>query len=616
VLQGGALLRNGNGSTAPANNSTRSICFVTEDLHGEFHPNTPFRRTTRSLAAASWQVHVLYIGPENDDPALARVGQDLARAGIGLTTLGDLPPAKRLRVFQPTPDSSGNVTLSNLVRLGLETLHSRHRFDLVEIPSARGVGLRTIQAKQVGLAFEDCTLIVRLTGPGTWQREARKLWDAPNDLVLDYCERTTFENADVQLSQGQDSLAAARDLGWHVSTGARMVPEMTAELYAEILDASRRSSRRPADPLPRRQRALGDPLVTVAVSHYNLGNYLPESLASLASQTFTDLEVLVVDDGSTCPKSRRVLEQQQRLYPRFRFICQANAGPGAARNRALAEARGELFIPVDADNIAMPDMVERFVRGMRHCSQLAGLTCFFLVFREAQDIANDDFLSMFCPTGGPHLLACVHNVYGDMNAIFRTADLRAAGGFEADRNTCLEDWETFVKLVNGGFRLGVIPQPLFYYRHRTDGRSMAMTRQWTDDYPFVQRILKRFYVPLKGLPAAEARSLWSALASYVASNDRAQDHRAQAQAEVEHLQQLLGNHPLRYRIADRLNRWLKRVPLLQDLCKRGLLVVGDLTRRLRGDRLRGSHRAPRQVPPAGPNQAAKSFAAPANVRTP
>ena len=97
------------------------------------------------------------------------------------------------------------------------------------------------------------------------------------------------------------------------------------------------------------------------VPHYNLGLYLPETLASLAEQTYQKLEVMVIDDGSTDKASFQVFEQQQRLYPQFRFLRQANVGLAATRNRALAEARGEYFLPVDSDNIATPHMVERFV---------------------------------------------------------------------------------------------------------------------------------------------------------------------------------------------------------------------------------------------------------------
>jgi hypothetical protein len=252
--------------------------------------------------------------------------------------------------------------------------------------------------------------------------------------------------------------------------------------------------------------------VTVAVTHYNLGRYLPETLASLAAQTHPDLEVLVLDDGSTCDFSRRVWEEQRRLHPRFRFLRHPNAGLGAARNRLLREARGEFFIPVDADNLAAAGMAETFVRAMRHNPDAAAMTCFFAAFADSADVGRGKFLHQCCPTGGPHPAACAFNIYGDANAVFRTADLRAAGGFVEDRSTYCHDWETFVKLARSGRQVGVVPEYLFYYRRRPDGMAAVMTRGGTDVYPFVQRMLATFYGGTSSADA-EACVLWTTLAA-------------------------------------------------------------------------------------------------------
>ena len=136
------------------------------------------------------------------------------------------------------------------------------------------------------------------------------------------------------------------------------------------------------------------------------------------------------------------------------------------------------------------------------------MTCFFLAFQDFHDIEKGKFLHQYCPTGGPHAAACAYNVYGDANAVFRTGELRAAGGFVADRATYCHDWETFVKLVRSGRRIGVVPEYLFYYRRRLDAMSAVMTRGGTDTYPFVQRMLATFFDGRE----EEARTLWTILA--------------------------------------------------------------------------------------------------------
>jgi glycosyltransferase involved in cell wall biosynthesis len=247
------------------------------------------------------------------------------------------------------------------------------------------------------------------------------------------------------------------------------------------------------------------PLVTVCVPHYNLGAHLPAALTSLEQQTYRALEVLVIDDGSADPASRAVFEEMRQRHPSFRFLQQDNAGIGATRNRGLREAAGAYFLPVDADNVSRPDMVECFVRAIERRPDVAALTCYFLAFECDEDITAEAFSFACRPTGGPHLLACLRNVYGDANAIFRVEALRAVGGYEEDRGTSFEDWELFVKLVHAGHAVDVLPEALFYYRHRPGGFSRV-----TDAHANQARVLRQF-AGLERLPAPERALLWQAL---------------------------------------------------------------------------------------------------------
>src|SRR5262249_30784324 len=162
----------------------------------------------------------------------------------------------------------------------------------------------------------------------------------------------------------------------------------------------------------------------------------------LAAQSYQNLEVIVVDDGSTSPVAVRVFDEQRELYPNFRFVRQRNGGVGAARNPAPAEAKGGEFLPPDAGNVGPPRTGETFVRGMCCNPDLCALSCFNLGFRDSQDIAQGNFMYAYRPAGGPYALAGLQNVYGDANSIFRVADLRAIGGYETDRDSTCEDWET------------------------------------------------------------------------------------------------------------------------------------------------------------------------------
>jgi hypothetical protein len=144
------------------------------------------------------------------------------------------------------------------------------------------------------------------------------------------------------------------------------------------------------------------------------------------------------------------------------------------------------------------------------------------------------------------------NVYGDANAIFRTADLRAVNGYELDRDSTCEYWEVFVKLVNVGSKLDVVPEHLFYYRHRADSLIRC-----THPYRNHRRVL-RHYFQMDALPKHEQIGLWSVLAG--AYFEWSPSTKASSRA-------------LRHLLADRVNRTLRRVPWLHFLLRQAVRTI-------------------------------------------
>ena len=100
------------------------------------------------------------------------------------------------------------------------------------------------------------------------------------------------------------------------------------------------------------------PLVSVIVPTYNYGRYIAEALASILTQTVRDLEVVVVDDGST-DDTPEVL--RRFTDPRVRVLRQENGGAASARNRGRAETRGDYIAWLDADDLWRPTFLERML---------------------------------------------------------------------------------------------------------------------------------------------------------------------------------------------------------------------------------------------------------------
>lgn len=218
-----------------------------------------------------------------------------------------------------------------------------------------------------------------------------------------------------------------------------------------------------------------DPAVTVCVAHYNLGRYLPQTLAALAQQTHEALQVVVVDDASDDPAARAVFDECAATYTArgWRFIqLETNIGPSAARNLAAEQTMTPYLIFLDADNLPTPQIVARFVEAI-HNSRADCLTCYLRFFRG--DDLPKHLLHRYRPLGADATLGMMQNIFGDTTMIIRREVFEALGGFhfehEQQRYANYEDYALLTRLVLAGYDLDVLPQDLLYYRDRRASRS-------------------------------------------------------------------------------------------------------------------------------------------------
>lgn len=113
-------------------------------------------------------------------------------------------------------------------------------------------------------------------------------------------------------------------------------------------------------------------LVSVIVPAFNAGAFIAEALNSALTQTYRNLEVIVVDDGSTDDTAEIVAAIASR-DPRVRLLRQRNHGVAAARNLAISRARGSLVAPLDADDLWHPHKIEKQVDAMHAGGPSVGL---------------------------------------------------------------------------------------------------------------------------------------------------------------------------------------------------------------------------------------------------
>ncbi len=107
-------------------------------------------------------------------------------------------------------------------------------------------------------------------------------------------------------------------------------------------------------PLPHR------PLVSILIPSYNHGRYLSEAIESVLQQTYSRLEVVICDDGST-DASLQILERYRLLDERIKLVRQANGGQSMALNAAFRESAGQIICLLDDDDVFLPDKVQLVV---------------------------------------------------------------------------------------------------------------------------------------------------------------------------------------------------------------------------------------------------------------
>ncbi|WP_261184618.1 glycosyltransferase family 2 protein [uncultured Streptococcus sp.] len=105
-------------------------------------------------------------------------------------------------------------------------------------------------------------------------------------------------------------------------------------------------------------------MISVIVPVYNVETYLEECLDSIQNQTYTDFEVLLVNDGST-DRSKAICERYCQTDKRFRLMNQTNQGLSAARNKGVEISTGEYIVFVDSDDVIKTNYLEKLMHYMR-----------------------------------------------------------------------------------------------------------------------------------------------------------------------------------------------------------------------------------------------------------
>lgn len=212
------------------------------------------------------------------------------------------------------------------------------------------------------------------------------------------------------------------------------------------------------------------PLVSFIIPTYNAAGFLAEAVDSALGQTYANIEAVIVDDGST-DDTETMIQTRYGADGRVRYFRQVNQGPAAARNRAIAEARGAYVHLLDSDERLFPEKVERsyalfqqhpdaaVVYGYGIAVQADGQT---VIPMERPNLPSGDvFCEWLCGTmsGG------THSVTGSF--MLKREAVLEVGGFD-EKFWASEDWDLWLRL-SARYPFAALAEDLVYYRRMPDG---------------------------------------------------------------------------------------------------------------------------------------------------
>lgn len=198
--------------------------------------------------------------------------------------------------------------------------------------------------------------------------------------------------------------------------------------------------------------ASGMPKVSIIIPCWNQAHWLPEAIESALNQTYKNIEVIVVNDGSP-DNTREVAEK----YP-VKLIEKENGGLSSARNAGIREATGDYILTLDADDKILPEFVEKCLEANDD-----------IVGTGQQEFGDSNELWNNQPEHPIHEHFKIANQI-NCCSLYKKEVWETVEGYDETMKHGLEDWDFWFQATKAGYTITVLREPLFLYRKH--GSSM------------------------------------------------------------------------------------------------------------------------------------------------
>lgn len=207
--------------------------------------------------------------------------------------------------------------------------------------------------------------------------------------------------------------------------------------------------------------------VSAIIPCYNAAATITRAVDSLLQQSVTIDEIIIVNDGST-DGSLEVLRQLEKINEQLIIIDQENTGVSSARNRAIAVAKGEFLLTLDADDYFEATFVEKALNKFKEDEQYGAVMCGYV------RVVGDRKVLPYVP-GEISLQSCLLNNGALSCLLFKKKAVIEAGGYDEAMVNGYEDWDLNIRILKLGYTYGIVNEVLFNYTDTEGSRTYTAT---------------------------------------------------------------------------------------------------------------------------------------------
>jgi glycosyltransferase involved in cell wall biosynthesis len=209
--------------------------------------------------------------------------------------------------------------------------------------------------------------------------------------------------------------------------------------------------------------------VSVIITCYNQGKYLNDTVKSVLQQTYKNIEIIIVNDGSTDPRTLKILSTISWINTNLITI--ENSGVSAARNLGIEKSTGDYILILDGDDLIESTYIEKSVIALDQDIETKVVCCRVKFIGKKRK-------ELHLPEYSIERLLVQNTMI--ITSMFRKTDFLLTKGFNSNMKEGFEDWDFWISLLKDGGKVHKINELLFFYRIRFNSRTSFISSEIQD----------------------------------------------------------------------------------------------------------------------------------------